>query len=155
MKYIILLLLAITFSGCELIDREIDPEIQPFVDQFYMEARSRGLDLDVPNMKIQFKNIKGKETGRCNMVFKTIYIDKESIQWKYNPECLVFHELGHLILKRNHRNDVINKYCLSIMSNQDDPIYDTHIGDRLYDRRTYYIDELFNPKTEIPDWISN
>lgn len=135
----------------------IDPEIQPHVDKFYEEAKARGVSLRMSRSEINvcFRNVPGSAQGRTITATKTIFIERGSIGWQYNPEALVFHELGHLILKRDHLNDRVNLFCISIMSNQDDPVYDYNEGDRLYYRRQYYIDELFSPGIQTPKWMND
>lgn len=133
----------------------IDPELKPYVDSFFDEAEKRGhhnLRPDVLN--VGFQDISGSAQGRTIYLTNTIIIDPKSPGWEYNPEALVYHELGHLILKRDHLNTVHNKYCLSIMSSQDDPVYDLHEGEKLYNRRQYYLDELFKPGIPTPDWMN-
>lgn len=155
MKYCLVIVVFLSDS-CVLdpFHRGINSKIQPHVDKFFEEAQARGLGFDRCNLTVQFGKSIGGAQGKTITPIKTILIDSDSPGWRYNPEALVFHELGHLFLKRGHQNATINKFCISIMSSQDDPVYDCSETDNLYNRRKYYIDELFNPSTETPEWMT-
>src|ERR1035437_9451238 len=71
-------------------------------------------------------------------------------------EDLIFHELGHGLLKRDHLNLTLeNGDWKSIMCGGD------KVGTRSWNinykgiRRNYYIDELFDENTPAPDFSSN
>ena len=159
MRYLfILIVISLTSCQDEMIEIAaglqkpfIDPIIKPHVESFVAEARARGISVNTSSLKIMFLDI--ETSGRTQTVTNTILINPNGHGWKYNPEAVVFHELGHLYLKRDHLNKNVNKFCVSIMSNQDDPVYDINMDDRLYNRRLYYVDELFNPKTPLPEWM--
>lgn len=146
MRKVAIFLFAISLFNCS---EEIEPGLEPHVDAFFAEAKKRGIDIKRPrNLRVVFKDL-SKAQGRCFPVLNTVQIDPNSGGWKYNPEAVVFHELGHLILHRAHRNERAGKFCLSIMSNTDDPVYDEG---RLSDRRQYYVDELFLGPVGVPEW---
>lgn len=145
------------FGSCDYISPVVgmDPQIEPYVESFFREAELRGHHGLRPEvLNVGFKDMRNRQ-GTANPITNTILIDRDSPGWKYNPEALVFHELGHLLLGRDHLNTRVGKFCVSIMSNVDDPVYDLHPGEPLYERRTYYVDELFNPNTEVPEWMLN
>jgi hypothetical protein len=132
----------------------VEKELEPIVDSFFAEAKKRGLGNLRPNvLNVRLQSIPGKAQGRTITLTNTILIDPNSEGWKYNREALVYHELGHLILNRDHLNVTHNKYCISIMSNQQDPVYDIYPGEKLYNRRQYYVDELFKPGIATPEWM--
>lgn len=128
---------------------EIEPSAEPYVQNFLQECIKRGIRIHQTNIRVKFKRLENAQ-GHTNLVTKTIFIDPYSDGWRYNPEALVFHEMGHLVLHRDHCNEVVNKYVRSIMNSFDDPIYNT---EELQDRREYYINELFDPQTPIPDFM--
>jgi hypothetical protein len=177
-KLIFLSILSFTVA-CE---RNVEPvtpaiysvpaEVQPFIETFKKEAALRNVTINLDNLIISFEGkIKKSECGVCEQVEndskyqKTITLNKDSFCWNdapsQNKEALVFHELGHCILGRlDHRNDLLpNKAPASIMtstlSGQYEPcqyaIGGTNDCNKT-SRRKYYIDELFNPKTPVPDW---
>ena len=67
-------------------------------------------------------------------------------------EAVVFHELGHALLGREHKDDLLpNGLRASIMYSGN--IRGLYSGSR-QNRRQYYIDELFDPQTPAPQWGS-
>lgn len=146
----------------------IDDELLPYLDIFLAEASSRGLTITKENLIMEFGTASEEVCGQCllskNGGQRKITIVQDSPCWLYAPilnrEALVFHELGHCLLKRKHREDTLpNGAPASIMySKNDDPyspcIYvignDTSCNKA--GRRTYYLDELFDPSTPVPDW---
>jgi hypothetical protein len=172
MKKRILFFLLISTLSCQKQSLEptiyqIDKDLQPFVTTFADEAKKRGIDIKYENLIMVFdsssENLCGKCTKQPSEGQRTIKIKKDFLCWKgvpsQNKEALVFHELGHCLLGRVHRDDILpNGADASLMnSNSYGPyqpcIYaiDGNDCDRT-SRRTYYIDELFNEKTSIPDW---
>lgn len=128
----------------------IDDELRPHVDKFFEEAAARGIVFKRGKfgLTVRFKHMRNTQ-GMCIPALRTIYINPSSSRWNECPESLVFHELGHLYLKRGHLNDTHNGICISIMSNQQNPVY----VDSLSYRRLYYINELFNEGEPLPKWM--
>jgi hypothetical protein len=161
MKKRILFFLLIATLSCQKQTLEptvyqIDKDLQPYVTSFAEEAKKRGIE-------ITSENLCGKCTKQPSEGQRTIKIKKDFLCWKgvpnQNKEALVFHELGHCLLGRVHRDDLLpNKADASLMnSNSYGPyqpcIYAIDGNDcNRTPRRTYYVDELFNEKTSIPDW---
>lgn len=153
MKTLIFVSFSLILFSCNLIDFNdrgfIDPEIKPYVDSFVNEAEKRGIYIDVSELKISFKDLsKYNVNGRTYPTTKRIYIDPNK-EWKWEPEALVFHEMGHLYLKRDDEKSMVDKNGnpKSIMNSPGVPSY----ARSLY-RRDYYIDELFNSNTPPPKW---
>ena len=145
----------------------VPDEFVPFVEQFKAEAQQRGNILPANDLIIKFgktsaENICGESLLQTNQTpVITISIDPTCWQKAYKEakEALIFHELGHSWLGRAHRNDKLPDGSYASLMNFDDvTIYATcqyPIGDSPCDkrsRRTYYIDELFDPNTPIPAW---
>lgn len=127
----------------------IEHELRPYVDTFVLEAQKRGIAVDISRLKLHFGDLKGEAQGRCNHNTHQVIID--SVVWRTveGPEELIFHELGHLYLHREHEEAKIGRYYKSIMAGVGDGNYERK--GRVYQRQ-YYIDELFNPDTERPEW---
>lgn len=147
---ILFAVLSIVLSSCfsSIMDDDytsIDPELQQHVNAFVSEAQSRGIYIDTYSLKVVIKSIEGRTSGRCFYETNTIWIDTAKTK---NIEALVFHELGHMYLHRDHDNKMYGMYCKSIMSDQSDPVYDKPY------KREYYIKELFNETEPEPFWIS-
>lgn len=128
----------------------IDPKIRPYVIQFVKEAEARGVAVDTFNLKVNFvSELSGGAQGRTFHESHSIIILESSYGWKNTPSTLVFHELGHLYLNREHDNTILYDQVKSIMSSEYDPDFDD--AEKKF-KRQYYIDELFNPATEMPKW---
>ena len=143
----------------------IDTPFQEYVDRFIEEAAQRGTQIDFSDtgLQIQFGTVPPEAAGVCNgrgdgtSGSHVIYVRRSS--WnEYSDsqrERLVFHELGHCELNRGHLNDTLpNGEWLSIM--RGDPLpkdiqFYTNFTGR---RRTYYVNELFDQSTAIPDWVN-
>ncbi len=131
---------------------EIDPSLQPYVDQFFEEAQNRNLDMSPEDYSFSVKFGEKQHLGVCSTASKEILIN--DFYWRGFSELerqyVMFHELGHCILDRLHDNAALpNGECKSIMNalgecreNQDN--YNVW--------RTYYLDELFDSNVPPPDW---
>ena len=161
------LCLILSLSACD--DEEMDiiyrvpDEVQPFVDQFLVEARNRGQDLKIDNLIVELtspvenagQSVCGVTYGEVvNLPQNLIQIDTQCLAWRHSEvskEALIFHELGHAILFRQHRTDRLPNFDFaSIMVSANWNIDDFHVFDLT--KRDYYIDELFDASTPVPDW---
>ena len=165
----ILIVCLIIIIGCQ---KKIDfaysvpQEFEPYVQKFITEAKARGDDISINNLIIQYEYSQSFQycaasnvVSSQNDVQKIIYI-KANQCWQNGTqlETLIFHELGHCILGRDHDMSLMTKgYPKSIMYTGDITLYSPCVYalndscNKLY-RRAYYIDELFNPSTPVPDW---
>ena len=142
---------------------EVPDIIEPYILSFEEEARKRGVELDITNLRVEFEgDLQGGEAaGLCTFASASnptphIRLDTTSFNWQNNlfhREILVFHELGHCILNRLHKDDYLpNGNIASIMRSTGDQVY----GDLLNGfKRDYYLDELFDEGTTLPDWAQN
>ena len=151
---------------------KIDPAVSIYVDRFVLEAKSRGIDVKLENLIIEFKAAKLLENcGECLLTpgdltkQRKITINTgDDFCWKNESdasrEALLFHELGHCLLSRiAHKDNLLpNGSPASIMNTLNDGPYSVclyQIGTDACDkraRRAYYLDELFEPKTPTPSW---
>ena len=150
-SYILFLLVLAIFSGCEKdeIVPTIDPELQPYFDLFLEEGSKRGKNIQIEDFQIaaSIEEItKNSVAGQCTQTegaMSEVLIDQQ--YWRgYTPlqrEALIFHELGHCILKRSHLDDKDpDGNCISIMeSGGGNCVF-------LYneENRSHYLDELFS-----------
>jgi len=138
-------------------------EVEPYVVRFENEAKKRGLNIDIHNSTIQF--IYGDPTGgwvgMCSYGTDIITID--SLVWNTNGddferERVIFHELGHCYFDRKHLNDTMPKgEYKSMMFGGFTPFppknkFDYMDTNAITNRHSYYLDELFNINTPIPNW---
>jgi len=149
---IIFLHLAMTFTiwGC-LIDEEptlfTSPELQVYFDRFRDEAALRGIVVDFDSAFVagMITNLEGNISGQCQ--FNTVEPDRVLIDKAYwsnatdfEKEFIVFHELGHCYLNRQHldlKND--RGICMSIMHSGETGCNNAY-GPLT---RTQYLNELF------------
>ena len=157
MRFFSCLIIVGVLFGCTHEKTQVVPtEFQEYVDAFFLEGNLRGLNktlMDV-DLIIEFGEIEGSTLGLCRFRDNKITIDEEkwkeqTINQKY---WIMFHELGHCILDREHRNDKSdNGECLSIMKGSEG---DFRCALNLYSEKwwSYYLDELFEVNTLLPDW---
>lgn len=155
-KYLQLLLISFLLSSCY--DQASSPltEVEFICAKFEYEAKKRGYKVRLKDEGIKFKfgALQGIENAKFNKGYfnKTITID--SLKWKFHSlefkEYLVFHELGHCILKRNHSNLLLPLGECKSWMREDNSVCGINLID--VEWRKYYLDELFNQATEIPKW---
>lgn len=147
---------------------QVPAEVEPYVKKFREEASRRGKTQAITNLIVTFGTLQGEEAcGECVLApgrTPRITLSSNTFCWKTLPndvrEALVFHELGHCVLKRGHKTTRLpNGAYASLMSGKDIEVYATCIypinGDASCDlsyRRAYYIDELFDENTPVPVW---
>lgn len=128
---------------------ETDPQLIPYFDLFAQEAASRGFTVDYEAERIEglIEDIsQGNVLGQCfrnEKKPKKVVIDRTYWEGATEDEreFLIFHELGHCFLDREHddRRDR-DGFCLSIMhSTPQVCTFDLTVTD--WDA---YLDELFN-----------
>ena len=100
-------------------------------------------------MCIRDRNIPAESVaGQCNFYSHSpnhVIIDSEfwSRASDNFKEMIVFHELGHCILNRDHREGRTNSgFCVSIMRSGELPCRDAYTDVN----KPYYVEELFHPE---------
>lgn len=104
--YLAALLLAVTACG----KHSVDPAFTTYVESFTEAAKAQGKDVNVDE-SINFGAVSGQDTaGNCDKGFlksASIIIDKST--WDQASDStktmLIWHELGHCVLNRDHKND--------------------------------------------------
>ena len=175
MKRVIFLKVLLLFFGCSkhhdngfVPAYDVPAEFQPLVSGFIQEATQRGNSLVIKNLIIKYdSSMAPSYCALCNSLSLDPNIQKiitvnPNVRCDHNAmerEALFFHELGHCILGRSHDDEVLpNGDPKSIMVEGDIQLYSTcvyPIGGSCIDnsfKRTYYLDELFNPQTAVPQW---
>jgi hypothetical protein len=174
-KSIILLNLLLFFSACAkekdhsfVPQYNVPAEFQPLVSTFILEAAQRGDTLSVTNLIIKYdSSLSNSYCAVCNSfslapdVQKIITVNPKILCYnnEQEREALFFHELGHCILGRKHDNRLLpNGDPRSIMVEGNIALYSPCLyavagtcQDNTY-KRTYYLDELFNEQTPVPQW---
>lgn len=146
---------------------QVDARVDSYVQVFRQEAQKRGKVLTIDNLIVEFGQTKGQDVcGECQLnagQTPRIRLKMEASCWtgasEQVRECLVFHELGHCLLRRPHKNTQFpNGPYVSLMNSEDISVYATclyDIGGDVCDkrpRRAYYLDELFDETTPAPTW---
>lgn len=137
MKFFTFLLL---FFSCDFIDQdhfEIDPNLRRYVDKFYIEANARGYNIQHQNLIVRFGSLGNKLWGQSdhNSTIPTVTISSDNFEYLNESivEYVVFHELGHALLYRDHSENY------SIMTKDNKHVDDYNRGIN----RKELIDELF------------
>lgn len=173
---LVLFICCLMLAGCSNEDAldptfEVPEALRFYVDAFYLEASKRGVNLEQDNLLVRYGALSEEALcGHCNStnVFnslqKIVTISNErNLQcWnnKETLEALIFHELGHCLLGRDHNNlllpngdpvslmiqNSINQYTSCVYQFGDDDSCNFTF------KRDYYLDELFNPQTPAPEW---
>ena len=147
--FIIAAICCISITACSEEDVvETDAELQPYFDLFAQEAEARGfvvdyeaeriegLIQDIPDSAIQgqcFRN-----TSKPKKVI--IDVDYWNNATKEEKEFIIYHELGHCFLDREHLNDANSDgTCVSIM-HANPGVCNFNLTS---DNRDDYLDELF------------
>lgn len=145
----------------------IDPEFEPVVDSFVKAAADRGYNISITNLIIQYDSAldsrycaASNAISSTNNVQKIIYVNAKLKCWQNSRqlETLLFHEMGHCLLGRDHTNEQLpNGDPKSMMYPGDISMYapcSYPIGNDcnvLY-KREYYLNELFDANTPVPEW---
>lgn len=140
-----------------------------YVNRFVEEANKREIkgpaaqtfDKAISNLEIRFDDNlvmgAGARAVSSNPNNPLIVWSTDPGNWAFldeaGREAWVFHELGHAILQRSHSNlKLPNGDFKSIMIETDDVNHVIFLYEMGTEKRTYYIDELFNSGTPAPDW---
>ena len=102
-----------------------DTPVQEYFDRFIYEASVRGLDVEYATSQVEARIgdiVEPNVIGQCRWSSNhshSITLDRQ--YWTHandlQREFLVFHELGHCVLGRDHRDESdANGNCVSIMS---------------------------------------
>src|SRR6476661_4778499 len=104
--FVILLMLALTCKKKNDFTYQVPQEFEPFVQKFITEGKSRGHDIIINNLIIQYDNsgsfpycAASNTVSSSNDAQKIITVNGH-VCWQNNTqlETLIFHELGHCIL---------------------------------------------------------
>lgn len=135
--------------------------VKPYVAEFVKQARQRGITVDTTRLVIVYvDHMKDEEVYPVNGQYIRTYfpfredliqLDTTAYWWghPYAREKVIFHELGHCLLDREHNFDILpGGLPRSIMRITKHFTYEF-----MTSYRKYYLDELFNPATAEPCWI--
>jgi len=142
-------------------EQNINAAFETYVAEFFEEGAKRGFSttLNEIDIIVEFGDLDDEIGGECTYSStRKIIIDSEN--WvdlaEERKKWLIFHELGHCILdRRGHLNERIGAgECTSIMKGTEgDFRCTTNFYSKLW--WDYYLDELFDINTIIPNWYSD
>lgn len=124
----------------------VHPKIKPYFEEFNKYGKKYKKDWKTPKINIGLANLEGLNVfypdgmilGACNYVTRDIVINKRFMEKNLDRiEEVIFHELGHCVLRRGHIGGKINGKVISIMNPY---ILEPEDYD---ENRDYYIKELF------------
>lgn len=133
-------LFSISCSTTNIIDRELKPTYNSFVEHYLMYVGNPPPEA----VEIHLEDL-DDSLGYYHTQIDETHIDR--VTWLTSSvtfrELLLFHEMGHHILKREHRNNLFRDGCpVSIMYYK--------LYERCYKKyREYYIEELFSVRNEL------
>ena len=160
--HVIIILLALLSIGCTTHNHKhitieqykyayIDSKFNPIIQSFIYEARSRGHSVDLTNVSMTFSKIRSKKSnktvGYCvRDPLGGIIIKINTSTWDkfgpYQQEELIFHEMAHCLIGREHCSKVDQRGPISIM-------YPRILKENYYkEYREELVDELFNISPE-------
>jgi len=162
------LLFTLLFFSCKQDEFEAitSEELRPFIDDFVVEGEKRGVTLSADRLEaflltalseeradnvcgLGWSNFNNQQTQRIEILNNELCWDSRS---EIERENLIFHELGHALLGRDHLNSTFpNGISNSIMCSGSEGFcsnfgvyYDNEI------LKDYYLDELFDETTSLP-----
>jgi hypothetical protein len=97
-------------SACGNNTLQIDPQIKPYIDRYVQEAQKVGKTIVVNNLVASLGTLGQADwAGQC-VLGGTPTITLSQADWDLFDDAmreqLVFHELGHCVLFRDHNNDL-------------------------------------------------
>jgi hypothetical protein len=154
----LLLPLLLGWSCSKESESVIPADVLPYVERFFTEAQARGLDYRLEDyaLNIRMEAIARPDVaGTCNLNSGFITIDE--IYWRTatdrEKERVVFHELGHCVLDRRHRNEkLLENDCISLMQGAENG-FTCSTNDEDDAWWAYYYDELFDQGLGGPAWL--
>lgn len=158
-------ILALMLTSCKESSTDVhsvEPEFEEYIQRFFAYAEQYGTPIADKNIIMKFKSGMGSTAGLCHMNYIPITIDINEGYWitfagstieTEIKEDLIFHEMAHGFLRRDHDNTVLKNGDWKTMM----------LGDALPNgrssninyrgmRKEYYIKELFTQTTEVPSW---
>ncbi len=160
--YILTLLLITACTEWNTHTYQVPADFTPYVDNFKTEAKKYGYDFDKKGLIVRFADLDNNIAGLAYYKRNPVIIEIDRTYWHDAGktknahdirENLIFHELGHGLLKRMHDNTVLANgdwktiMCGDKLPNNRSP----NINYRGF-RKAYYIEELFTNTSDIPEW---
>jgi len=153
----VLFVIPLFFAGCSKEKRyNVPPEVEVYVQRFIAEGKARGEDIKIKRLIVEYvdnlENDGNPIAGQCvkpGAWKPTLRLDSDFVNMSPElQEQLIFHELGHCILERGHKDSYMeNGHFNSIMNS----FFWNYIPGQEH-KREYYLDELFDKGATEPSW---
>lgn len=146
------LMLCILLVSCNKDEAVIPSEFATYLDRFVNEAKLRGKTISLDKLEVRFKDLE----NNCGLAeIEPLRVNIDEACWNRMPdvakELLMFHELGHALLRLNHDDGTLpNGDYKSIMVPDPTVLY----NDFTLEKRVYYLDELFGVLKGLPAWTA-
>lgn len=129
---------------------QIDEPFKPYVQRFEQLSIERGNGVQIVDLKVSFGKMQSEyENGACEIIgdnTPTVYINE--VTWNrltdIDREALIFHELGHCVLRRGHIDEIEEDGSPKSL------MHPYRIQTRIYEMHEQkYVVELFKGKAEF------
>lgn len=136
------------FMSNEEIFPTVTPELRPFYITFEEEAAARGIEINLTEEEVTGNIAQLGNMGVLGVCVRSdeepnrVAVDQEawaSASFAFR-ELIVFHELGHCVLDREHLDDAVDGVCVSIMNSG---LIGCELSLEDASVREAYLDELF------------
>lgn len=163
-KRLYLICLVVTLAACQKTDDQVyqvDPELNEYAQRFISYASQYGKNFSETSMILRFADLTDDKAGVCYMNRVPICMEFDRKNWAtysganadMQKEYLVFHEMGHGLLRRRHENTVLaNGDWKSVMCGDELPNNREPAINYRGIRHQYYLDELFTETNNKPSW---
>lgn len=130
--------------------------LEQYIQRFVDEASARNIDIKFGSINFTFTDNLDFACGTGDSINRLVRISTRPECWvertDIEREILMFHEIGHARLGRLHDNTKLPNgdfKTLMFDGNQ----FSLYTKDTP-EKRAYYLDELLDPNTPVPDWAS-
>ena len=144
---------------------KIQDQYKPYVDRFFQEAAKRKANIFDSRLYVLtgfprpeycglgYYNYLGNGSQRVEISPEpSCWFERDDIE----REILMFHELGHAMLERQHKEGNYGiSLPISMMCSETCNGFWNLYNEFTPELREYYIDELFDPEIELPHWAIN
>ena len=122
------------------LDSPVDPELQVYLNEFLVEADKRGVAINGDRMSrlvIEFGDIESDALGICStgLLTNTITISNDATPDQYR--WVVIHELGHCILRMEHRDNTLSLMNSTLRLGLLDSLDETAVFDEFFQEQFF------------------
>lgn len=158
LRYIAMIAALFVVSRCSIV-QSIDPAIQPIVDEFLIDAQNHGALVDIKTISaIEFGSVNnilmqnvigvcmpliflGERVNSPLLRSNRVVVTSEYPANSYKFKALIYHELGHCLLGRQHTNDLRSLMYPIISDNESfyrvfwkDLVHELFIGNHILEK---------------------